>query len=72
MKKWLTLGLSLLAVIAALSLSACGQQESAAPESGSAPTTSGETATPAEGGAGSTTEGGSGAAPAEPATGGGQ
>ena len=75
MKKWLTLGLSLLAVVAALSLSACGQQESAAPESGgatSAPTTSGETATPTEGGAGSTTEGGTEATPAEPATGGGQ
>ena len=72
MKKLLTLGLSLLAVVAMLSLSACGQQDSGAsggdtsgqptqPE-GSAP------ATPETGGTG-TTEGGAGATPAEPATG---
>lgn len=67
MKKWLTLGLSLLAVIAALSLSACGQQESAAPETGGAETT----APQGEAGTGGTTEGGTEATPAEPATGGG-
>lgn len=64
MKKWLTLGLSLLAVIAALSLSACGQQESAAPEAGGGETMS---APQGEAGAGGTTE----APPAEPETGGG-
>jgi ABC-type oligopeptide transport system substrate-binding subunit len=73
MKKLLTLGLSLLAVVAALSLSACGQQDSG----GSGETTTsgqpnqGGTATPNTGGAG-TTEGNSGATPAEPAAGGGQ
>jgi hypothetical protein len=67
MKKLLTLGLSLLAVVAALSLSACGQQDSGA--------TGGDTAGQSNqgdtGGAG-TTEGNSGATPAEPAAGGGQ
>ena len=73
MKKLLTLGLSLLAVVAVLSLSACGQQDSG----GSGETTTsgqpnqGGTATPNTGGAG-TTEGNSGATPAEPAAGGGQ
>lgn len=72
MKKLLTLGLSLLAVVAVLSLSACAPQDGGAsggdtsgqptqPE-GSAP------ATPDTGGTG-TTEGGAGATPAEPATG---
>lgn len=69
MKKWLTLGLSLLAVIAALSLSACGQQESTAPEAGGGETM---TAPQGESGTGGTTEGGTEATPAEPATGGGQ
>jgi predicted small lipoprotein YifL len=67
MKKLLTLGLSLLAVVAVLSLSACGQQDSGA--------TGGDTAGQSNqgdtGGAG-TTEGNSGATPAEPAAGGGQ
>ena len=73
MKKLLTLGLSLLAVVAVLSLSACGQQDGGA--SGGDTTTGqsnqGGTATPDTGAMG-TTEGGAGAMPAEPATGGGQ
>jgi predicted small lipoprotein YifL len=76
MKKLLTLGLSLLAVVAVLSLSACGQQDSG----GSGETTTsgqpnqGDTATPNTGdtGGAGTTEGNSGATPAEPAAGGGQ
>lgn len=72
MKKLLTLGLSLLTVVAVLSLSACGQQNGG----GSGGDTSGQPtqpeggtpATPDTGGAG-TTEGGAGATPAEPATG---
>jgi ABC-type oligopeptide transport system substrate-binding subunit len=73
MKKLLTLGLSLLTVVAVLSLSACGQQDSG----GSGETTTsgqpnqGGTATPNTGDTG-TTEGNSGATPAEPAAGGGQ
>ena len=75
MKKLLTLGLSLLAVVAALSLSACGQQDgggsgetttSGQPNQGDTAPNTGDT-----GGAG-TTEGNSGATPAEPAAGGGQ
>lgn len=72
MKKLLTLGLSLLAVVAMLSLSACGQQNGG----GSGGDTTGQsnqgaTPTPETGGAGGTgtTEGGAGATPAEPATG---
>jgi ABC-type oligopeptide transport system substrate-binding subunit len=66
MKKLLTLGLSLLAVVAALSLSACGQKEEtpgtgttteqpAQPETGS-----GAPAAPEGGTGGDTTEGGTG------------
>jgi len=66
MKKLLTLGLSLLAVVAVLSLSACGQQEEtsqpstgteqpAQPETGS-----GAPAAPEGGTGGGTTEGGTG------------
>jgi ABC-type oligopeptide transport system substrate-binding subunit len=57
MKKLLTLGLSLLAVVAALSLSACGQQEET-----SQPSTGTEQPAQPSGG-----EQGSGAAPAAPA-----
>jgi hypothetical protein len=75
MKKLLTLGLSLLAVVAVLSLSACGQQDGGATGGDTAgQSNQGGTATPETGGAGGagTTEGNSGATPAEPATGGGQ
>jgi hypothetical protein len=75
MKKLLTLGLSLLAVVAALSLSACGQQDSGATGGDTAgQSNQGDTATPETGGAGGggTTDSGAGATPAEPATGGGQ
>jgi len=73
MKKLLTLGLSLLTVVAMLSLSACGQQDSGA--SGGDTTgqsNQGSTPTPETGGAGGggTTDSGAGATPAEPATGG--
>ena len=70
MKKLLTLGLSLLAVVAVLSLSACAPQDGGA--SGGDTTgqsNQGSTTTPDTGGTG-TTEGGAGATPAEPATGG--
>ncbi|BCW96309.1 MAG: hypothetical protein WHS44_03740 [Fimbriimonadales bacterium] len=59
MKKLLTLGLSLLAVIAALSLSACGQQ-------GETGTDTGTNQTTPEGGAGGTGGTTEGAAPAAP------
>jgi hypothetical protein len=75
MKKLLTLGLSLLAVVAALSLSACGQQDSGATGGDTAgQSNQGDTATPETGdtGGAGTTEGNSGATPAEPAAGGGQ
>jgi hypothetical protein len=75
MKKLLTLGLSLLAVVAALSLSACGQQDSGATGGDTAgQPNQGGTATPNTGdtGGAGTTEGNSGATPAEPAAGGGQ
>ncbi|PMB17461.1 hypothetical protein [Fischerella thermalis] len=70
MKKLLTLGLSLLTVVAVLSLSACGQQESGANGGDSAgqPAQPEGGASPDTGGMG-TTEGGAGATPAEPATG---
>jgi hypothetical protein len=72
MKKLLTLGLSLLAVVAALSLSACGQQDSGATGGDTAgQSNQGGTATPETGGGG-TTDSGAGATPAEPAAGGGQ
>jgi hypothetical protein len=62
MKKLLTLGLSLLAVIAVLSLSACGQQQGSdtgttTTEQPAQPETGGGTN---EGGAGGTAEGGTG------------
>jgi uncharacterized lipoprotein len=57
MKKLLTLGLSLLAVVAVLSLSACGQKEET-----SQPSTGTEQPAQSSGG-----EQGSGAAPAAPA-----
>ena len=75
MKKLLTLGLSLLAVVAVLSLSACGQQDSGATGGDTAgQSNQGDTATPNTGdtGGAGTTEGNSGATPAEPAAGGGQ
>jgi predicted small lipoprotein YifL len=70
MKKLLTLGLSLLAVIAVLSLSACGQKE----ETPGTGTATEQPAQPETGGAGGdgTTDSGAGATPAEPAAGGGQ
>jgi hypothetical protein len=69
MKKLLTLGLSLLAVVAALSLSACGQQDSGATGGVPLGSQSGQPATPETGGArgGATTEGGTARTPAEPA-----
>ncbi len=67
MKKLLTLGLSLLAVVAVLSLSACGQQDSGATGGDTAgQSNQGGTATP------ETTDSGAGETPAEPAKGGGQ
>jgi hypothetical protein len=73
MKKLLTLGLSLLAVVAMLSLSACGQQDRGATGGDTAvQSNQGGTATPETGGAGGGGTTDSGATPAEPAAGGGQ
>ena len=67
MKKLLTLGLSLLAVVAALSLSACGQQDGGATGGDTAGQSNQDgTAKP------ETTDSGADATPAEPAAGGGQ
>jgi predicted small lipoprotein YifL len=66
MKKLLTLGLSLLAVVAVLSLSACGQkEETSQPSTGTEQpaqpeTGSGAPAAPKGGTGGDTTEGGTG------------